>query len=151
MKRNPYYTVINILGLAIALMFVILIGDYTWRQFSMDHSQPNKDRIVLLGRSSDYMSWPEESWKIGRMYPEIENTCCVVSQGGTIRTDEESFKDMEGNPVLLVDSTFFSMFSFDFVEEIPGTLCLPRTNASLPKASQMCCSRTWTQWEKLSG
>ena len=86
----------------------------------MDHSQPNKDRIVLLGRSSDYMSWPEESWKIGRMYPEIENTCCVVSQGGTIRTDEESFKDMEGNPVLLVDSTFFSMFSYDFVEGDPG-------------------------------
>lgn len=128
MKRNPFYTVINIVGLSVALMFVILIGDYTWRQFSVDHSQPNKDRIVLLGRSSDYMSWPEESWKIGRMYPEIENTCCVVSQGGTIRTDEESFKD-----------------------EIPGTLCLPRTNASLPKASQMCCSRTWTLWEKLSG
>ena len=111
MKRNPFYTVINIVGLSVALMFVILIGDYTWRQFSVDHSQPNKDRIVLLGRSSDYMSWPEESWKIGRMYPEIENTCCVVSQGGTIRTDEESFKDEEGNPVLLVDSTFFSMFS----------------------------------------
>ena len=86
----------------------------------MDHSQPNKDRIVLLGRSSGYMSWPEESWKIGRMYPEIENTCCVVSQGGTIRTDEESFKDEEGNPVLLVDSTFFSMFSYDFVEGDPG-------------------------------
>lgn len=120
LKRNPLYTVINILGLAVALMFVILIGDYTWRQFSMDHSQPNKDRIVLLGRSSDYMSWPEESWKIGRMYPEIENTCCVVSQGGTIRTDEESFKDEEGNPVLLVDSTFFSMFSYDFVEGDPG-------------------------------
>lgn len=101
-------------------MFVILIGDYTWRQFSTDSSQPNKDRIVLLGRSSDYMSWPEESWKVGRMYPEIENTCCVVSQGGTIRTDEESFKDEEGNPVLLVDSTFFSMFSYDFVEGDPG-------------------------------
>lgn len=120
LKRNPFYTVINIVGLSVALMFVILIGDYTWRQFSVDHSQPNKDRIVLLGRSSDYMSWPEESWKIGRMYPEIENTCCVVSQGGTIRTDEESFKDMEGNPVLLVDSTFFSMFSYDFVEGDPG-------------------------------
>ncbi len=99
-----------------ALMFVILIGDYTWRQFSVDSSQPNKDRIVLMGRSGDYMSWPEESWNIGRMYPEIENTCCVVSQGGTISTETERFKDTEGNPILLVDSTFFSMFSYDFVE-----------------------------------
>ena len=119
LKRNPYYTVINILGLAIALMFVILIGDYTWRQFSMDHSQPNRDRIVLLGRSSDYMSWPEESWKIGGMYPEIENTCCVVSQGGTIRSDIESYRDVDGNPILLVDSTFFSMFSYGFIEGSP--------------------------------
>lgn len=119
MRRNPYYTVINVLGLSVALMFVILIGDYTWRQFSVDSSQPNKDRIVLMGRSGDYMSWPEESWKIGRMYPEIENTCCVVSQAGTIRSDNESFKDVDGNPMLLVDSTFFDMFSYDFVEGDP--------------------------------
>lgn len=119
MRRNPYYTVINVLGLSVALMFVILIGDYTWRQFSVDSSQPNKDRIVLIGRSGDYMSWPEESWKIGRMYPEIENTCCVVSQAGTIRSDNESFNDVDGNPMLLVDSTFFDMFSYDFVEGDP--------------------------------
>lgn len=119
MRRNPYYTVINVLGLSVALMFVILIGDYTWRQFSVDSSQPNKDRIVLMGRSGDYMSWPEESWKIGRMYPEIENTCCVVSQAGTIRSDNESFRDVDGNPMLLVDSTFFDIFSYDFVEGNP--------------------------------
>ena len=119
LRRNPYYTVINILGLSVALMFVILIGDYTWRQFSTDSSQPNKDRIVLMGRSGDYMSWPEESWKIGNMYPEIENTCCVVSQAGTIRSDKESFKDVDGNPMLLVDSTFFNMFSYDFLEGDP--------------------------------
>ena len=109
LKRNPYYTLINILGLSIALMFVILIGDYTWRQFSTDSSQPNKDRIVLMGRPGDFMSWPEESWKIGEMYPEIENTCCVMSQGGTIRSDMKSFKDTEGDPILLVDSTFFTI------------------------------------------
>ena len=119
MRRNPYYTVINVLGLSVALMFVILIGDYTWRQFSVDSSQPNKDRIVLMGRSGDYMSWPEESRKIGGMFPEIENTCCVVSQAGTIRSDNESFRDVDGNPMLLVDSTFFDIFSYDFVEGNP--------------------------------
>ena len=119
LKRNPYYTLINILGLSVALMFVILIGDYTWRQFSTDSSQPNKDRIVLMGRPGDFMSWPEESWKIGEMYPEIENTCCVMSQGGTIRSDMKSFKDTEGYPILLVDSTFFDIFSYDFIEGNP--------------------------------
>ena len=121
LKSNPFYTVINIVGLAVALMFVILIGDYTWRQFSTDSSQPNKDRIVLMGRSGDYMSWPEESRKIAQTYPEIENSCCVVSQGGTIRSEKESFKDVEGNPMMLVDSTFFDVFSYDFVEGNPET------------------------------
>ncbi|MGM9792504.1 MAG: ABC transporter permease [Candidatus Cryptobacteroides sp.] len=126
LRRNPYYTVINVLGLSVALMFVILIGDYTWRQFSTDSSQPNKDRIVLMGRSGDYRSWPEESWKIGRMYPEIENTCCVVSQGGVIKSEGESFRDVDGNPIMLVDSTFFDIFSYDFVcGEPDGALSSP--------------------------
>ena len=90
LRRNPYYTLINILGLSVALMFVILIGDYTWRQFSTDSSQPNKDRIVLMGRSGDYMSWPEASREIGRKHPEIENTCCIVSNGTVVRADSET-------------------------------------------------------------
>lgn len=119
MRRNPYYTVINVLGLSVALMFVILIGDYTWRQFSVDSSQPNKDRIVLMGRSGDYMSWPEESWKIGGMFPEIENTCCVVSQGGTLRAGEMSVTEDYEDMILIVDSTFFDVFKYKFLEGIP--------------------------------
>ena len=36
LKNNPLYAVINVVGLALSLMFVILIGDYTYRQFSID-------------------------------------------------------------------------------------------------------------------
>ena len=32
LKNNPLYAVINVVGLALSLMFVILIGDYTYRQ-----------------------------------------------------------------------------------------------------------------------
>lgn len=126
LKSNPFYTVINILGLSTALMFAILIGDYTLRLFSTDTSQPNRDRIVLMGRPGDYLSWPEEAWKIGRMYPEIENTCCVVSQGGAVRSEDESFEETEGNPILLADSTFFSIFSYHFVAgDAEGALSSP--------------------------
>ena len=127
LKRNPYYTLINILGLSIALMFVILIGDYTWRQFSTDSSQPNKDRIVLMGRPGDFMSWPEESWKIGEMYPEIENTCCVISQGGPIRSDMKRF-------------------------EATPRMRYPRlTDASSPRASPTLASPMPTHLANLSG
>ena len=34
--RNKLYTAINIFGLSLSLMFVILIADYTVRQFTVD-------------------------------------------------------------------------------------------------------------------
>ena len=32
LSRNKLYTFINIAGLAVSLMFIILMGDYTWGQ-----------------------------------------------------------------------------------------------------------------------
>ena len=45
LKNNPLYAVINMVGLALSLMFVILIGDYTYRQFSIDKWHRNQERI----------------------------------------------------------------------------------------------------------
>lgn len=117
LKHNPVYTLINIIGLVISLMFVILIGDYTWRQLRADASQPEKDRIFLLGSGTSFYSWPEISHEIGDTYPEIEKTACVISTAGTIRTDDWRFLCDEHNPVILIaDSTFFDIFRFRFKE-----------------------------------
>ena len=36
LSRNKLYTFINLAGLVVSLMFIILMGDYTWRQYSID-------------------------------------------------------------------------------------------------------------------
>ena len=36
LSRNKLYTLINIAGLVVSLMFIILMGDNTWRQYSID-------------------------------------------------------------------------------------------------------------------
>ena len=36
LSRNKAYTFINIAGLVVSLMFIILMGDYAWRQYSID-------------------------------------------------------------------------------------------------------------------
>lgn len=121
LKRNPLYTVINIVGLAVALMFVILIGDYSLRQFIVDANQPNKERIVLLSDPSSLYSWPEISHEIGDSYPEIDKTCCIISTSGKICVDSERFfEDGEHPSMLLVDSTFFELFKFRFLEGKSG-------------------------------
>ena len=48
LSRNPLYTFINVAGLAVSLMFVLLIGDYAWRQLSIDRWHRSADRTYLL-------------------------------------------------------------------------------------------------------
>lgn len=119
--RNPLYTLINVAGLAVSLMFVILLGDYTWRQFSIDSHHRHADRIVVVGSDRDLFTWHDASQELGRMLPEVEATCCVLPHGGAIKAGERRVAtgdDMAGltTPnMLLADSTFFTLFDFDFV------------------------------------
>ena len=120
LKKNPYYTIINVLGLSVALMFVIMIGDYTWRQFSTDSWHKNKDRIVLMGNSQDFFSWPDECRQMAAGYPEIESTCCIQSSNGKITAGENIYQAEDEPTILLADSTFFSFFDFPFIEGTPN-------------------------------
>lgn len=70
--RNKLYTLVNVLGFAVSLMFVILIADYAWRQNSTDSWNKNKDRIFLLGTHSSFYSWPEITSGLAESFPEIE-------------------------------------------------------------------------------
>lgn len=119
LERNPYYAIINVLGLSVALMFVITIGDFTLRQFKVDTNHPNADKIYLLGDLGSFMSWPDEARRAGETVPEIENICSVVSTSGVIRSDKHEKYASNEPSILLVDSTFFQMFNYTFLEGNP--------------------------------
>lgn len=117
LTRNPLYLTLNVVGLALSLMFVILIGDYTWRQFSADSFHKNKDRIVLLGVNNSFFSWPDASLSISQTYPQIEKICRTISTGATIRGEETSIDgEEEISNVLIADPTFFDFFDFRILE-----------------------------------
>ena len=69
LSRNKLYTFINIAGLVVSLMFIILMGDYTWRQFSIDSWHKNADRICLTGSGEDFFMWPQAAQEINAMCP----------------------------------------------------------------------------------
>lgn len=117
LKGNPLYLALNVVGLALSLMFVILIGDYTWRQFSADSFHKNKDRIVLLGVDGSFYSWPDASLAISQTYPQIESMCRTISTGATIRGEQTSIDgEEEISNVLIADPTFFDFFDFHILE-----------------------------------
>ena len=127
LRGNPLYLVMNVVGLALSLMFVILIGDYTWRQFSADSFHKNKDRIVLLGINGSFFSWPDASQALSQAYPQIEKMCRTIGTGATIRSEKTSIDgEEEVSNVLIADPTFFDFFDFRILEgDRPAALSYP--------------------------
>lgn len=121
LKNNPLYAVINVVGLALSLMFVILIGDYTYRQFSIDKWHRNHERIYVLGteNGNSLMSWPDCAHSLKDRYPEVEDVCCVYMHNGKIKHEdrvyEEAQRDNAGN-IMLADSNFFRFFDFKMID-----------------------------------
>lgn len=118
LSRNKLYTFINIAGLAVSLMFIILMGDYTWRQYSIDRWHKNADRIYLMGNESFFFMWPQEAEDIKNLCPEVEEACCVMSQSGKIKYGQRDVKDGENENgiIMLTDPVFFRFFDFKLLE-----------------------------------
>ena len=118
LSRNKLYTLINIAGLVVSLMFIILMGDYTWRQYSIDSWHKNADRIYLMGNEKMFFMWPPAAEEIKNQCPEVEKTCCVLGADGIIRYGQQEVKskDAQEGIIMLTDSTFFQFFDFELVK-----------------------------------
>lgn len=119
LKNNPLYAVINVVGLALSLMFVILIGDCTYRQYSVDKWHRNHKRIEVLGTSGGLKTWETAIRAVEESFPEVESTCCMNMHLAKIKYEDRFTGDNDGNGkanVLVADSTFFNFFDFKFVD-----------------------------------
>lgn len=121
LKSNPLYAVINVVGLALSLMFVILIGDYTYRQFSIDKWHRNHERIYVLGteNGNSLMSWPDCAHSLKDRYPEVEDVCCVYMHNGKIKHEDRVYEEAQGDNagnIMLADSNFFRFFDFKMID-----------------------------------
>ena len=118
LSRNKLYTFINIAGLVVSLMFIILMGDYTWRQYNIDRWHTNAERIYLMGNEKMFFMWPPAAEEIKNQCPEVEKTCCVLGADGIIRYGQQEVKskDAQEGIIMLTDSTFFQFFDFELVK-----------------------------------
>lgn len=121
LKNNPFYAVINVVGLALSLMFVILIGDYTYRQFSIDKWHRNHERIYVLGteNGNSLLSWPDCAHSLKDRYPEVEDVCCVYMHNGKIKHEDKVYEESQGDNagnIMLADSNFFRFFDFKMID-----------------------------------
>jgi len=109
--KHKGYTVINVFGLSISLMFVILIGVYVGQEMSTDKYHENAKRIYALGGDGGIMSAGRIGYPVQDRFPEVEKVCPVVSNH---RNESATIGDVKYNVGLVfADSCFFDFFSFE--------------------------------------
>lgn len=123
--RNKLYTGIIVLGFALALTFVILLGAYIRQELSVDQFHVNKDRVFRAVNENSSNFGSTIGGYLQRTYPEVE---CYTRLYATSESVENLQHEQVIFNMLLADSTFFNMFSFRLLEGDPAEV-LKLTNS----------------------
>lgn len=126
LERNKAYTAVNLLGFAIALMFVLVVGVYVYQELSLDHFHEDADRIVVQCTDSEEIDG-NRVWMVGDalpvaywlkdLVPDVEEVSPVVSMDPEtrIKSGEKELRARLG----FVESNFFTFFSFPLLSGSP--------------------------------
>ena len=120
--KNKMYTSITILGFSVSLMFVILLSAYLKQEYSVDKFQENKDQIFRLVHDSYSGFAPPTGQLLMDNFPEMETYTRTYEMSGYALTNPDKKIKID---YLMVDSSFFKMFSFDLLFGNPQTALLP--------------------------
>lgn len=114
LDRNKVYTLINVFGLCLSLMFVILISIYVKQELSIDNFHEKGDQIYIMASEEFAGSAFRLAYRMQERFPEIEKVCPTVPFWQDLATNIGDRKyDADA---LFADSTFFDMFSFRLLE-----------------------------------
>ena len=130
--RNKTYTLINVIGFALSLAFVILTMAYTWQESTVDHFHKDADRIQMMYSYDDKLNkrwlWVS-SWPMGEMlksrYPEIEETNTVVQEISTVSGATFMVEDGERKMpahAIFTEPNFFTFFSYPLLSGSPESV-----------------------------
>ncbi len=114
LRRESLYSAINISGLAVSLAVCILIFLWVRDELSFNRVFRNADRIYQIDNSSPKSLAPLVAQKI----PEVQYVCRIYNRFdlGVLSYNDEKLTIPEA---CLVDSSFFSVFSFEIIQGNP--------------------------------
>ena len=108
LSRNKLYTAIEVVGLSVALAFVLIIGSYVWQEYSISRENPDYERIYIPTQPMPYGIFEPMKEQI----PEIEKITLVNSfDDVVIECDDERFVTRG----LGVRGDFFDIFDYEFL------------------------------------
>ncbi|MBO6523575.1 MAG: ABC transporter permease [Balneolaceae bacterium] len=130
LKRQPGYSFINISGLAIGMACCMIIFLFVQNELSYDTFHEKSDRIFRVDQTliwNDFdglfsSTGPGVAATLKADFPEIETTVRINNlpdQLITIQSSGNSIRYFEEDQILAADSTFFEVFTMDFLEGNP--------------------------------
>ncbi len=108
LSRNKLYTAIEVVGLSVALAFVLLIGSYIWQQYSISHENPDYDRIYFPFQSMPYGIYEP----LKEQFPAIEKITLIDAHEDVVM---ESGDETFATRGLAVRGDFFDIFDYEFL------------------------------------
>jgi putative ABC transport system permease protein len=129
LRRNPFYSTINIAGLGIGLAVGLLILLWAQDELSYDgfhQNAPDIYRVVShLGKKADEQIWqgsPGPLYQFARTsIPDVANAVRVFQRNNRFKVRYANKTFIESSSAF-VDSTFFQVFSFHLQEGKPDNL-----------------------------
>ena len=115
LSRNKLYTAIEVVGLGVALAFVLIIGSYVWQEYSISHENPDYDRIYAPTQAMPYGIYEPLKEQI----PEIEKITFINSFDDEIMEVGDERIATRG---LAVRGDFFDIFDYEFLIGDSGCL-----------------------------
>jgi putative ABC transport system permease protein len=120
--KNRFYTVINISGLAVGLATGIML--LLWVQNELSFDRFNEDYKHIYQLSSHFKSNGENlTWTgvpgplavFAKSFPGVQAVIRTQKEFDQVLADKNKKKIFDGNTIAVVDSGFFSMFSFRLI------------------------------------
>jgi putative ABC transport system permease protein len=131
-KRQPGYSFINIIGLSIGIACALIIFLYVQDELSYDRFHEKADRIYRIDQTNIWANFegkfastgPGVAGVLKKAIPEIESTVRINDPADyliTIQNDQSGSRYFEESEVLSADSSFFEVFTMEFLEGNPST------------------------------
>ncbi|UII24197.1 ABC transporter permease [Fulvivirga ligni] len=118
--RHKFFTVINILGLAVGFASALLLSIFVWQETSYDKFHENKERIARVVMEYSFSGEKSKHAVNGsivgptfsREFPEVKAAVRFDVYPRTVKYKDKLYEETK---FLHADSTFFEAFSFDLI------------------------------------
>ena len=116
LSRNKLYTAIEVVGLSIALAFVIIFTCYVRQQTAVNTHYSDSDKIYLAGIGQNTYSYYSMADELEAGIPEIEEAVLVQNYYNSFKYEGETLSE---KGLLVVGKDFFDLFQTKFLYGSP--------------------------------